>query len=95
MALLICTFDGPKDDLTLKLGQLIPDDKLNKFMSPRTNVVVYVDTYELGDASMGVCCDILGRQRPSGLIHAFFGDNAKEIVGNWNTYQKEVHGVTP
>jgi hypothetical protein len=71
-----------------ELGQLIPNDELNEFMSPRSNLVVHASAYELN-----ACCDILGRRRPSGLTHAFFGDNAKEIIGNWNFYQKEVKGV--
>jgi len=90
MPLLICTFNNSKDDLVIEPDQLIPDDKLNEFMSPRTNIVVYASHNELK-----FCCDILGRRRPSGLTHGFFGDNAKEIVGNWNYYQKEVNGVTP
>jgi hypothetical protein len=85
MPLLIATFDKSNDDLSLKVGQLIPDEELNKFMSPRTNMVVYASGYELT-----VCCDILGRRKPSGITHGFFGDNTKEIVGNWNAYQKEV-----
>jgi hypothetical protein len=90
MPLLISKFNNSKGDLSIKLGQFIPDEELNEFMSPRTNTVVYASYQELT-----VCCDILGRRNPSGITHGFFGDNAKEIVGNWNSYQKEVNGVTP
>jgi hypothetical protein len=34
------------------------------------------------------CCEILGRRRPNSDTYVFVGDNAREIVLNWQTQTK-------
>jgi hypothetical protein len=37
---------------------------------------------------LALCCKILGRQRPNNNIYVFVGDNAREIVLNWQTQRQ-------
>ena len=34
------------------------------------------------------CCEILGRRRPNSDTYVFVGDNAREIILNWQTQTK-------
>jgi hypothetical protein len=83
MSILISSFSQSTDDVRAIAGQRISNDSLDKLrflqLGNRNDLVVWASNYELK-----ICCHIIGREVPNMTTFAFHGNNAVEIVGNWN-----------